>query len=189
MNVRLKCQRSIWPIYGGHSVRVTLLCHTVILACSGENISHTPAHTVLSESIPTPWLIPHFVVLQPESSHPSTHNTAQWPHNNKTCFIENEIQKYLIYINIHTSLLWHSKLSSGDSNFLWSSLRCHLIGVHLWPIQLIGHDLERNIPDYIRSHGWQSEQKLYHEVQGTVCRSLRYNCDEAYIWGRVENNF
>ena len=63
-------------------------------------------------------------------SHPSTHNI----HNDKvkTCFecflskcIENEIQKYHIYITIHTPLLWHSKLTSGASNVLWSSLRCH----------------------------------------------------------------
>ena len=47
-----------------------------------------------------------------------------------------------------TLLLCHSKLSSGASNFLRSSLRCidNLIGVHLWPIQLIVHGLERNTP-------------------------------------------
>ena len=28
----------------------------------------------------------------------------------------------------------------------------NLIGVHLWKIQLIGHDLERLTPVYIRSH-------------------------------------
>ena len=32
----------------------------------------------------------------------------------------------VLYIRIHTLLLWHSKLSSGASNFLWSSLSLQL---------------------------------------------------------------
>ena len=59
--------------------------------------------------------------------------------------------------------MYMPKLSSGASCFHWSSLRCFysLIGVHLWYIQLIGHDLERHTPVYIRSHSWQcmSEHK------------------------------
>ena len=107
--------------------------------------------------------------------------------------IENEIQKCSIYISIHTPLLWHFKLNSGASNILWSSMRCryNLIGVHLWTIQLFGHDIERNTPAYIRSHSWQcmSEQKISHEIQWSVRRAQRLNCDEAYIWGRILNNF
>jgi hypothetical protein len=83
--------------------------------------------------------------------------------------------KYLIYVNIQTPLLWYSKLSSGASCFhsfilfhlyltryaSWEqvliytcnlSFRCfyNLIGGHLWSIQLIGHDLERHTPVYIK---------------------------------------
>ena len=71
----------------------------------------------------------------------------------------------------------------------WSSLRCfyNLIGVHLWEIQLIGHDLERHTPVYIRSHRWQcmSEQKPSHEVERSVHRAPRQDCVEAQIWGNV----
>ena len=51
-------------------------------------------------------------------------------------------------------------------------------------IQLIGHDMERNTPVYIRSHGRQcmSEQKLSHEVKEIACWALRQDCVEAEIW-------
>ena len=100
---------------------------------------------------------------------------------------ESHVHKYL------QPLPWHSKLSSGASCFHWSSLRCfyNLIGVYLWWIQLIGHDLERHTPVYIRSHSWQcmSEHKPSHEVQWVVCRPLRQDCNEAKIWWRVQKHF
>ena len=89
-------------------------------------------------------------------------------------------------------LLWYSKLSSGASCFHWSSLRFfyNLIGVHLWYIQLIGDDLERHTPAYIRSHRWQciSEQKPSHEFEGIVHRAPRQDCVEAQIRGGVPKN-
>ena len=91
------------------------------------------------------------------------------------------------------SLLWDWKLTSGASCFHWPSLRCfyNLIGVQLWSIQLIGHDLERHIPVYIMSHIWHciSEQKQSHEVEGIVRRAPRQDCVEAQIWGRVPKHF
>jgi hypothetical protein len=119
------------------------------------------SYAVLSEGFHTPWL-PHFVT----HLHTITHNDKV-----KICFIEivaNMLKMKwwnISFTNIFTPL-WHSKLSSGASNFLWSSLRCQSTWlssrVQRWPIQLFGHDLERH-----RSHSWQciSEQKLYHEVQ------------------------
>ena len=67
----------------------------------------------------------------------------------------------------------------------------NLIEVHLWWIQLIGHDLERHTPVYIRSHSWQcmSQQKPSHEVEGIVHRALRQDCVKEQIWGRVPNIF
>ena len=57
-------------------------------------------------------------------------------------------------------------------------------------MQLIGHDLERPTPVYIRSHIWQcmSAQTPSHEVEGIVRRALRQDCVKAQIWGRVPNN-
>jgi hypothetical protein len=57
-----------------------------------------------------------------------------------------------------------------DLNKYKSSSFYNLIGVHLWSIQLIGHDLQRCTPVYIRSHSWQcrSEQKLSHVVEDIV---------------------
>ena len=51
---------------------------------------------VPSESIQTPWLIPHFIVLQPELK-----IMTKWKHifRNVSKCIENEIQKCLIYIH------------------------------------------------------------------------------------------
>ena len=87
--------------------------------------------------------------------------------------------------------LWDSKLSSGASCFHWSSLRSfyNLIGVHLWYIKLIGHDLETAV--YIRFHSWQcmSEQTPSHEVEGLVRRAPRQDCVEAQIWGMVTKHF
>ena len=86
-------------------------------------------------------------------------------------------------IRANVLLLRDLKLTSGPSCFHWSSLRCIyiLIGVHLWNILLIGHDLERHTPVYIRAHSWQyiSEQKPSHEVEGIVRRAQRQDCVEA----------
>lgn len=72
-------------------------------------------------------------------------------------------------------LLWPFKFTPGASNFCWSSLRCFctLIAVHLWWMPLIGPDLERLTPVYIRSQSWQ-------------CRPFRpqwQNFVETQIWG------
>ena len=64
-------------------------------------------------------------------------------------------------------------------------------GVHLWCIQLIGHDLERHTPVYIRSHSCQcmSEQNPSREVKGIVRREPRQDCVKTKIWGRVPKHF
>ena len=82
-------------------------------------------------------------------------------------------------IRIQPLLLRHSKLSSGASNFLWSSLRClyNLIGVHLWPIQLIWQDLERNTPFWIRSHGCSACQS-----RNSTTKSKKLSIE---LWDRV----
>jgi len=74
----------------------------------------------------------------------STHNTPECKVDFfKNRSITNETRKCLESISVQP-LCWHSKLSSGESNFQWSSLRClNLIEVHLWP-WLIGHELEIN---------------------------------------------
>ena len=86
-----------------------------------------------------------------------------------------------------------SKSSQVSSCFHWSSLRCfyNLIGVHLLYIQLIGHNLERHTPFYIRSHSWQwmSEQKPSHEVELIDHRATRQDCVDAQIWGRETKHF
>lgn len=58
--------------------------------------------------------------------------------------------------------------------------------LHVWWIQLIGHDLKR--PFCIRSLNWQcmSGHKPSQEVQGSVCRPPRQDCLEAQIWARVQ---
>ena len=61
-------------------------------------------------------------------------------------------------------------------------------------ILLIGHDLERHTPVYIRSHSWQCmtvhvRAQTKHGVKGIVCRPPRQDCLEDEIWGRVQNNF
>jgi hypothetical protein len=80
-------------------------------------------------------------------------------------------------------LLWDSKLSSGASCFHCSLLRCfyNFIGV-FWEMQLIGHDLGRHTPGYIRFNSWQcmSEQKPSHEVEGII-RALRQHCVEVQV--------
>ena len=65
------------------------------------------------------------------------------------------------------------------------------LGVHLWYIQLIGHDLERHTPVYISSHSWQcmSEQKQSHEVEGIARRAPRQGCVEAQICGSIPITF
>ena len=94
-------------------------------------------------------------------------------------------------------LLWNTdnisqpiKFNSGASHFSWSSLRRFytLTGANLWYIQLIGHDLERHQPVYIRSHSWQciSEQKPSHEVKGTASGAHRQDRVEAQIWERLQ---
>ena len=87
-------------------------------------------------------------------------NQKHFPPN---CIINKKTE--IPYLHKYTDpLLWDSKLSSGASCIHRSSLRCfyNLIGVHLWSIQLIEHDLERHTFVYIRSHRWQgtSEQKV-----------------------------
>ena len=49
---------------------------------------------------------------------------------------------------------------------------------------MIGHDLKRHTPVYLRSHSWQcmSEQRRSHEVEGIVHRALRQDCVEGQIW-------
>ena len=58
-----------------------------------------------------------------------------------------------------------TKPSYWASHFFWSYLRYALIGWTL--IKLIGHDLKRHTPVYIRSHSWQciSEQDAYVEME------------------------
>lgn len=102
-----------------------------------------------------------------------------WTHT--TCYefyanlLKLKIQTCLIYISSHTPLLWRSKLSSGASNFLWSSSR------HDWSPPVSG---QLNCFDRIEKETHPStygptvdsrcqKQKIYHEAQGTVCRSPR----------------
>ena len=56
---------------------------------------------------------------------------------------------------------------------------------------MIGYDLERYTPVYIRSHSCHcmSEQKPSHEVKGILRRAPRQDCVKAQIWGIKSNNF
>ena len=78
-------------------------------------------------------------------------------------------------------LPWSSKLSSGASCFHWSSLSGFygLIGVHN-QIQLIGHDLERHTPVYIRSHSSQCMSE--HKPNMGLSKEL-YTSETALSWG------
>jgi hypothetical protein len=153
--------------------------------------------TVPLESITTPWLNWHFVV-------------ATWIQNGSNILLSPIYTQYPImpkwkHVFRNICLL---KMKYRNFSFKYCSyshafamtvqIELHPISfdhpwdvtttwVHLWPIHLFGHDLERNTPVYITSQCWQcmSEQKLYHEVQITIRRAPRYYFDEAYIWGRV----
>jgi hypothetical protein len=155
--------------------------------------------TVPSESIHTPWLIPHLVVLR--HTFKRDYLYTQYPIMTKlTCLdifanvFKIKYRSHLYTVSIHTTLLWHSKLSSDVSNFLKWSLMSLQLGVHLWPIKLFGHNLERNPPVYIRPHSWQcmSEQKLYHDSPRNCCRDrilIKCISGEVYfhlsLWGIV----
>ncbi len=79
---------------------------------------------------------------------------TKWKQNfrNVCKCIKNKNLKYHLYI----SMQQHWKFSSSASHFSRSLLRCFytLIGVHLWSIKLIGHDLESHTPLYKRPHNW-----------------------------------
>jgi hypothetical protein len=91
------------------------------------------------------------------------------------CYVLKCIRCIKIPSNLHT-------ISHNDkaSCFLWSSLRCFyiLIGVYLWSIQLMEHDLERHIHLSI-----QKVKNQANEVKGIVCRVMRQWCP-SFLNGR-----
>ena len=115
---------------------------------------------VLSESLQTPFLFPHFVTLQPYSKmytfFPSSIYTQyyimtkrQQVFRNASTFITTFLHKY------SDPFLWDLKLSSRAFCFHWSSLRCF----YKW--------LESTFGQFNWSHSWQcmSEQKPSYELK------------------------
>jgi hypothetical protein len=93
-----------------------------IILLSGYHKQSCCGYTVPSESIHTPWLIPHCVTAWIQNglhlfiSHPIY---TQYPIVRKKMFcIENEIQKYQINISIYTTESIHARINFG-SDYSW----------------------------------------------------------------------